>query len=126
MIEELNSALQPLLPLKIGWVEYTDPVLTLGGDGWSLSLACPWRLVSGTSVVSAWDDVDVEDSSWDLVGHQITNAGSRIEENREDPAFSLTGELRLEVLADSDLDPWVLRLPSQTLVGRSQQGGPGT
>jgi hypothetical protein len=123
MIEDLHAALRPLLPLRVDQLAYQDPVLTFGGEGWSLVLVCPWRLLKGTKVLTAWDDQAVEDSSWELLGHQIYAVRPRIPGNDQDPVFELSGDLHLEVFADTDLDPWVLRLPTQTIVGRSPTGG---
>lgn len=123
MIEDLQQALESLLPLRIDGLEYHDPVLTLGGQGWALSLVCPWRLQNGESNVTAWDEDDVGDASWDLVGHHLEAVTRRVAGNEEDPVFELSGGFRLEVFADTDLDPWVLRLPTQTIVGRSASGG---
>lgn len=124
MIDELSAALDALLPLRIDWVEYQDPILTLGGERWALALACPWRLMEGPTAVTAWDEPGVEDESWNLVGHLITAVRPRLDGNSEDPAFSISGALVLEVLADTDLDPWVLRLDltGKTFVGRSGLG----
>jgi hypothetical protein len=123
MIDDLREALRPLLPLRIEWLEYQDPVLTVGGDDWSLALVCPWRLQRAGTTVTAWDLEGVEDASWDLVGHQINRVERRKAGEDEYPAFELSDGLRLEVIADSDVDPWVLRLPTQTIVGRRTAGG---
>jgi hypothetical protein len=39
-----------------------------------------------------------------------------------DPVFVFDNDIRLTVRADTDLDPWVLRLPGLIVVGR-QAGG---
>lgn len=51
------------LPVRVTGVEVQDPVIVLFGDGWSLSVACPWRgvvpelstgLCDNTGNVSRW------------------------------------------------------------------------
>lgn len=103
------------LPLTIQGVEVMDPVLTLFGDGWSLTLMCPWT-VQGPGISSSWESEDLEDEVWDLVGHQITSltAGPDV----IDPTFHLSGEIGLAVQADSDLDPWTLMIPGLVVTGR--------
>ena len=58
------DAIVQALPLTIQGVEVMDPVLTLFGDGWSLTLMCPWT-VEGPGISSSWESEDLEDVVWD-------------------------------------------------------------
>jgi|SRR5690625_5219837 len=47
------------LPLLIERVEFApDPVLSLLGDGWSVTLMCDWR-IAGPGIAMSWDDDDL-------------------------------------------------------------------
>ena len=70
----------------------------------------------GIHLVAANDD-RAADEIWNLVGHSITAVRPRSSEHLNDPVFALTGDYLLEIEADSDLDPWVLRLRFHTFVG---------
>jgi hypothetical protein len=52
---------------------------------------------------------------WDLVGHEIAEV--KTAPNGFDPIFLLSGDVELTITADTDLDPWVFRLPHITFVG---------
>ena len=109
------DTLRGSLPLKIDVVEaVTDPVLTIGGEGWWLTIVCPW-FIEGEALSTSWLSERYEDEVWDLVGHSIVSfeAGPDL----VDPIFQLTGGLELKITADSDLDPWSLRLPDMVFVG---------
>ncbi|MBW9210518.1 hypothetical protein KV100_12725 [Mumia sp. zg.B21] len=109
------GAIVQALPLTIRGIEVTDPVLTLFGDDWSLTLMCPWT-VEGPGVSSSWESENLEDEVWDLVGREITSltAGPDV----IDPTFHLSGDIDLAVRADSDLDPWTLMIPGLVVTGR--------
>ncbi len=103
------------LPLTIRAVDVQDPVITLIGDEWSLTLMCPWYLdASGRSV--SWESDDLECEVWDLIGHEIVRVSSG--PDVIDPIFYLSGGIALSVRADSDLDPWTLMLPEIVVTGR--------
>jgi hypothetical protein len=123
MIDSMAAALQSLGPLRIDDVDYSDPSLTLAGEGWSLALVCPWTVMQEDSPLFAWDDSGVGDAVWDLIGRSITGVRRRSKHSPEDPVFFLTGGLAIEVRADTDLDPWSLRLPGHVFVGSKSHSG---
>ena len=101
------------LPGRVQGVEVQDPILTLFGEGWALTIACPWEGTIGGRAVS-WEDGEIEDRSWDLVGEDLVavrQSGSAVQ-------FEFTAG-RLTVTPDTDADPWVLELPGGLLVGRT-------
>jgi hypothetical protein len=112
---EFLAAVRPSLPLRIAEVAYSDPTVSLLGRQWSLTLVCRWRLESPTGPWFSWDDDHVEDLVWELAGHSITGVERR--ESSDDPVFLLDGGLRLVVIADTDPDPWILRLADLVIVG---------
>jgi hypothetical protein len=117
MIEELSTLVSLQGPFKVVDVDHADPTVTLAGEGWSLSITCPWRLLLNGDIVVNWEDVKSIDEIWNLVGHSIIGVRSKSTSEVNDPVLVLTGGFLLEISADSDLDPWVLRLPGQTFVG---------
>lgn len=108
------TGIDPLaaLPVRVDGVEVQDPILTLYGEGWALTIACPWQGTIGGRALS-WEDGDLEDRSWDLVGEELVAV------RQDGPAVEFrfsTGTLIAS--ADTDMDPWVLELPGGLVVGR--------
>jgi hypothetical protein len=120
MSERFVDIVSEQLPLKIQEATYADPVLTLAGAEWSLSVVCPWRLRAEEGLITAFGGDDAEAQVARLVGGELT--GLSATGDLGDPIFDLSGGLQLEVFGDTDLDPWVMRLPSHTFVGT----GPGS
>jgi len=117
MIDELAKDVAALAPLRVDEVEYNDPIAVLRGAGWTLTLACPWHMLEGDRPVLSWEDDEVEDAVWNLVGHAVTGVRRRSADHPNDPVFVLTGGLELQVEADSPVDPWVMHLPELVYVG---------
>ncbi|HWM56964.1 MAG TPA: hypothetical protein VNO83_03935 [Pseudonocardia sp.] len=112
---------QAALPRTIRGIEFNDPVLSMHGEEWSLALMCPWR-IDGPGRSYTWESETIEDDAWDLSGHSLV-AVSSDSPDIVDPVFVLDGGIRIEVHADTDLDPWVLRLPGGLIiVGRKAAG----
>ena len=111
---------QAALPRTIRGIEFNDPVLSMHGEEWSLALRCPWR-IDGPGRSYTWESETIEDDAWDLIGHSVV-AVSSDSPDMVDPVFVLDGGIRIEVHADTDLDPWVLRLPGLIIVGRKAAG----
>lgn len=109
------GAVTSALPLVIRGFELTDPVLTVFGEEWSLTLMCPWT-VDGPDVKTSWESEHLEDEAWELLGRAIV--GVLADEDVVDPTFLLTGDVELSVDADTDLDPWTLTLPTIVVTGR--------
>jgi hypothetical protein len=100
------------LPVRVEGVEVQDPILTVFGEGWALTIACPWEGTIGGRALSC-EDGDLEDRCWDLVGEDLVAV------RQDGPAVGFefsTGTLI--VTPDTDVDPWVLQLPGGLLVGR--------
>jgi hypothetical protein len=116
--EDMHDAVSRLLPLRVEEVDYNDPMVVLAGPHWSLSVACPWRLMRGDKLVTSYGDEGAGEILAGLVGNEVVALGpvasSRV---LGDLQVSLGDGSVLDVFADTDLDPWVLRLPEHTFVG---------
>lgn len=124
MIDRLAGALKALLPLPIDSVKYNDPMVLLDGPGWSLSVACPWRLTRDGLLVCAYGDRNAETALQELIGASLIEMDvEACARPSTDPAFRLAGNRWLEVFADTDLDPWVMRLSAQTFIGSASAAG---
>lgn len=100
------------LPVRVKGVEVQDPIVIVYGEGWGLTIACPWQgAVDGQAV--SWADGDIEDRFWSLVGEELVAVlqGGDITEFK----FSSS---TLIAIPDTDMDPWVLALPGGLIVGR--------
>lgn len=103
------------LPLRVRGIEVNDPVLTIFGDQWSLNLMCPW-VIKGPDFSVTWESDDIEDQAWELIGRDVESVTSS-DDRATDPVFHFRGGIYLEVKADTDLDPWTLRLPGVVVNG---------
>lgn len=115
MIEQIREALSPLLPLEIEEVEYNDPMVLLAGPGWSFSVACPWRMMRDGQLETSYGDDGAAAVLDGLTGTAVISLGGS--GGPGDLQIALDGGGVLDVFVDTDLDPWVLRLPDHTFVG---------
>jgi hypothetical protein len=105
----LGVALPPLLPLRIGTVEYADPTLTVIGERWSLVLLGDWSWRRDGRVVTGSARPGAEDAVWDLCGSEVIGI------NFPDPAFDGDCSFRLsdgylDVRSDrSGWETWTFR-----------------
>lgn len=124
MIGRLRTALDGLVPLWIVEIEHNDPAVVLSGEDWSLSIVCPWRVSKAGVLVCAFGDPGAESRMKSLVGAKIVAVRGQSAVHEEwDPAFEIADGFTLEVFADTDQDPWVMRLPEQTFVGAAPAVG---
>ena len=123
MTDEVREAVAGLLPLQLEEVEYNDPMVVLAGSGWSLSVACPWRLMRDGQLETSYGDDGAAAVVDGLVGKSVVAFGSGDDSSRPgDIRVTLDDGAVLDVFADTDLDPWVLRLPNHTFVGMASCG----
>lgn len=85
----LVVALRPLLPLRIGTVEYNDPRLIVLGDRWSLALLGDWTWRCDGGVVTSCGGAGAEDAVWHLCGSEVIGVSFA------DPAFNGDCSFRL-------------------------------
>jgi hypothetical protein len=105
------------LPLVVAEVQWVDPTLTVVGDDWSLSVTCPWRVVTPHGIAFSCSTADAEDQLWDTIGKAIVSIEPQGATNPFDPVFRFADDTLLELFSDSELDPWSLQLPGMSLVG---------
>ncbi len=118
MTNDVHQAVANVLPLQLEEVDYNDPMVVLSGPDWSLSVACPWRLMRADTLETSYGDEGAGEVLAALVGSEVV----ALDWVAADP---VSGDIRvtfkdavvIDVFADTDLDPWVLRLPDQTFVG---------
>lgn len=116
---DFYEQLAGVVPLQVREVEFDDPLVTIFGADWSLNLSCPWDLVTTQGTVG-WEDPRLEDAVWDLVGLWLRRIGWSDDGN---PIFVFDQDYRVVVHAETDIDPWALRVPDFVFVG-SQGGSP--
>jgi hypothetical protein len=121
MIALVQAAVAAIAPARVGAVDYNDPMLLLHGEGWSVSLACPWRLTRAGVLICAFGDEHAAVEVQKLVGETLDTVAVRAPGIADDPAFALSGGYCLEAFADTDLDPWVVRTPDATIVGSASR-----
>lgn len=92
-------------------------MITLFGDGWGLTIACPWEGTIGGRDIS-WEDDDIENRVWDLIGEDLVD----VRETGAGTCFEFSSGT-LTVAQDTDVDPWVLQIAGGLMVGRVTNGG---
>jgi len=110
-MSSIDPQLLEALPARVQGVEVQSPVLTVFGEQWSLTIACPWEGEVGGRALS-WEDDDIVERAWNLVGEDllaVLQDGSAVR-------FEFSAGT-LIVTPDTDTDPWVLQLPGGLLVG---------
>ncbi|GAA0973651.1 hypothetical protein ENKNEFLB_00441 [Nocardioides aquaticus] len=114
-----SQLLREALPLQIRGTETTDPVVTLFGESWSLTLWCDWTVESMSLSSSS---PDLEDRVWDLVSLSIV--GLEVVEN-VGPIFRLSSGHQLALMEGDDEEPWVMQIPGLIITGgtRSEYWG---
>ena len=85
--------------------------LAMAGRGWSLSALCPWRVRDGHGIRFSWSEAGERVSQ--LVGLHVVSASTAA----PDASFVLSDGSSLDLFADTDTDPFVVRLPGSTWVG---------
>jgi hypothetical protein len=124
MIDELRAAVLGLLPLRLLKLEFNDPVVVLMGPSWSVSIVSPWRLTRVGVLVTSIDDPNAEARLRELIGSAIVDIVAQADARvSSDPVFVFADGARLEIQSDTDFDPWVLRLPGTTFVGKASDAG---
>lgn len=111
LVEDLEEASRQL-PLQVREVLPGDLELVVSGSTWSLTILCPMQLRT-PSAVFEWDSQGLADAVWELIGLNL----EAIEAVRGNPLFKFEGGYVIAVRADTDFDPWVLRVPGLILVG---------
>lgn len=119
-MRSLLTTINDALPLKVRSVTIDDPVVTIGGEGWALAIACPWKL-DGVGRPFDWETSSFEDVLEALVGHRLQEVEAALDV-LVDPIFRFDGDIVLAIRADTDLDPWVLHIAGLVLVGRKGAG----
>lgn len=116
MIRQILACLQAFCPLRITFVEWKDPVLSLCGDNWSLTISSPWRVISEVAMeYGCWDASSVE-AIKDFHGLNIIDAFVQSTSLGVDPVLILSNGKKLEIFSIDAVEPWVLRLPDKTFV----------
>jgi hypothetical protein len=115
MTDRVAEALAPLLPLRIEAIDYNDPMVVLSGSGWALSVACPWYLKRDEELLTSYGDDGTAEVLARLVGTTVVSF-DRVEASCVRQLELAQGAV-LEIVPDTDLDPWVLRVRERTFVG---------
>jgi hypothetical protein len=122
VFEELQNLISPSLPLRVSSVEFHDPTAVLAGSEWSLAITCPWRVTRGGALVTSPSDPHAAARLGDLVGGAIASLRDRSgDDTPADPVFVFSDGARLELFADTDVDPWVMHLPGAVFVGSASR-----
>jgi hypothetical protein len=97
-------------PLKIERVDWHDPQLTIGGDGWGFNAIIPWRMFDSEKMIAGSGEEGFEQAIKSLVGIQIVGCTTR-DECKSDPCFALSNGQQLEFFSNCTLEPWTMKLP---------------
>jgi hypothetical protein len=103
------EAISKRLPWRVRTAEWIDPNLVIGGDDWSMTISCPWRVGTPAGVSYGSASSNAEDRVWDLIGADVLAIEPQGMVSYADPRLVLSGGLTVELFNDSDMEPYVLR-----------------
>lgn len=115
MFEEFIIELKKALPLKVSFSEWSDPLLTILGDGWNFNAMTEWRFCDDRKVLKACYDDDASDYILKIKGLEIIEVGSQSGLPVVDPVFKFSNGIKLQVFSTSAIEPWKFRLPNNKL-----------
>ncbi len=105
----LSGELRALGRLRIRDVQFSDPMLTIVGDGWSAAFVGEWAWRRGDQTVTSWGAADAADAVWDLCGLDLVDVVFADADFAGDCSFVLS-DGRLEVRSDrSGFETWTFR-----------------
>lgn len=108
------------LPLLVSSCELVEFNINFAGEGWHLNAACDVRIEAAGHV---YTDESGSEQLRKLERHAIGRSIVAIESNpdMDDPIFFLDDGTRVSLSADADdpYEPWTMRVPGITLLGRS-------
>ncbi|BCW58079.1 hypothetical protein StoSoilB20_14260 [Arthrobacter sp. StoSoilB20] len=110
------ALLRDALPLSVTHIVANDPFVCIMGENWSLALNCPWELETPEGTIP-WESENLEAEAERLIGSSL-EAISAATPGASDLVFHFTGECSIHVFADTDLLPWVMRVPGLTFDGQ--------
>ena len=98
------------LPIAVLNVEWNDPILIVGGAGWSFAIVSPWRVVADEALILGSDNA-TQDSVRDLLHDQmVISCDLQSKSAPLDLALLLENGRVLEVFSVTSLEPWTLSL----------------
>lgn len=108
----IESHLLKALPVTVEGMEVQSPLVTPFGEGWYLTLACPWRgRIDGRELT--WEDDQITGAVREFVGDDLV----AVHQVGASVTFDFSRGT-LTAAPDTDLDPWVISLPGGLMVGR--------
>ena len=110
MISNLIATLSRILPLSIERAEWSDPILSICGGGWSFNTTSTWRLVDEDKLISGSEDESSKNAIKGLVGLDIVRCEPMSSTPTLDPRFVYKNGLKLEVFSATVTEPWVFSL----------------
>lgn len=106
IVKELSGQ----LPIAILNVEWNDPVLVVGGAGWSLAITSPWRVVTTERLVLGSDNAGQDSLERVLKDRMVVSCGMQSRHASLDLALIFESGEALEVFSVAYLEPWILSL----------------
>lgn len=101
------------LPAAILNFEWNDPILVVGGVGWSLAITSPWRVVTADRLVLGSDNATQESVGAHLHDKMLVSCDVQSRHTSLDLALVLEGGEVLEVFSVAYLEPWTLSLSGE-------------
>ncbi|MCI2266027.1 hypothetical protein [Sediminivirga luteola] len=107
-MDDPQRAVGALLPLAVAAVEVADPFFNIRGDGWNLAVNSDFvlRFSDGRVIDGEMSEPELG-AVRALEGAHLT--GAVIARDLRDAVFTFGDLAVLEIVPDTDLDPWVFR-----------------
>ncbi len=115
MFEEFINELKKVLPLKVSFAEWNDPLLTILGEGWNFNAMTEWRFCDNYKVLKACYDDNSGDFITRIVGLDIVAVDCQSGPPVIDPVFTFSDGMKLQIFSTNAIEPWKFRLPNNQL-----------
>ncbi len=109
------QATEKNLPLLIGSASAENDSLTLSGEDWSFSTSSAWRVLNNSGLAFGCETDDASEAISTLIGHKIVGVQPSNSSNL-DIQFNLDNDLLVECFTTHFFEPWVLKLPDNTIM----------
>ena len=98
------------LPLIPTYIEWNDPELLIGGEGWNFCTLCSWRVIDGKRILFSCTEQPSQIIE-NLKKIPIISITPQSTQLPMDFVFAFSNGYKLEIFSTLDVEPWILKFP---------------
>lgn len=107
MIKEIIKDIKQPMSLIVDYTEWSDPVLSFGGNNWSFYSVSSWRVIVNNKLDFACYDSVAEEKLKNFLNNNIISLEIQSDHLPSDPIFVFSNGCKLEIFSVTYLEPWV-------------------